>query len=279
MPDRNGSGNAPTTARTSAEALQSWWSHQTSSPARELVRGGAVLGQDPVDVVEPVDRPAVLATARDAVDLLHEAAAVAGLDVEVALQHPHHRLAARDRVGRAGADLARAEVARDGERRAALLALARAQAAAAREDGRGEERATRGGAAHQPTVDPHGERDDHARACSACSRYVPAAGAVSVATPSAPVSAVGVAEAHQRALDGHARAGVVIAADRDAQRPPGGDPRCAAGVTSSVRWQESAASLTHQNHSTRWPARSRRPVPNEPAGSAAPALPARRPTL
>ena len=150
------------------------------------MRGRALVGQDPVDVVEPVDRAAFLAPAGDAVDLLHEAAAVAGLDLEVALQHPHHGLAARDRVGRARPDLARAEVARHGQRRAAALALAGAQAAAARER---EQRDEQGGEAdHRTTTRSPNERTMPGR--SARTRYVPAAGAMTVATPSPPVTAV-----------------------------------------------------------------------------------------
>ena len=53
----------------------------------------------------------------------------------------------------------------------------------------------------------------------------------------------------------------------------------ACAVVASVRWQASRRSFTHQNQSTRSPARSVRPVPNDPPGSAAPALPERLPTL
>ena len=59
----------------------------------ELALARALGGLDAVDVVEPVDAAAVLAPAGDAVDLLHEVAAEARLDVERALQQPHHRLA------------------------------------------------------------------------------------------------------------------------------------------------------------------------------------------
>ena len=72
----------------------SWWSHHTRSPALSAALGRADGRLDAVDVVEPVGAAAVVAAARDAVDLLHEAAAVAGLDVVGALQHAHHRVAA-----------------------------------------------------------------------------------------------------------------------------------------------------------------------------------------
>src|SRR5215208_4152374 len=65
---------------------------------------GTDAGLDPVDVVEPVDAAAALAPARDAVDLLHEVAAVAGLDLEVPLQEPHHGLALAHAGDRLAAD-------------------------------------------------------------------------------------------------------------------------------------------------------------------------------
>ena len=75
----NGSGNEPTTAGIRIAAPQSWWSHHTRSPGSAAARG-ALLGLDPVDVVEPVDRPAAAPAARQALDRLHEAAAVARVD-------------------------------------------------------------------------------------------------------------------------------------------------------------------------------------------------------
>ncbi len=48
--------------------------------------------------------------------------------------------------------------------------------------------------------------------------------------------------------------------------------------TSSVRWHACPVFWTHQNQSTRAP-RLSFPRPNGPDGSAAPVVPARRPTL
>ena len=105
----------------------------------ELVRGGAVLGQDAVDVVEPVDGAAVLAAAarrrrsparsrrRSASRRRSRAAGSASpsrrAGIGSALPVPSSRVA---------------EVARDEQVRAAVLALPRAQAAAAG-GGRGDE--------------------------------------------------------------------------------------------------------------------------------------------
>ena len=79
---RTAPGYEPTTAGMRIAAPQSWWSHHTRSPAVTLPRGGAAVRLDAVDVEEPVDRAAAAAPAADAVDRLHEAAAVARLDLE-----------------------------------------------------------------------------------------------------------------------------------------------------------------------------------------------------
>ena len=85
---------------------------------------------DAVDVVEPVGAPAVHATALHAVDLLHEAAAVAGVDVVGRLEHAHRRVAlGGDLLVDALVQALAAEVARHGERDlAGRLALAEAAA-------------------------------------------------------------------------------------------------------------------------------------------------------
>ena len=62
----------------------------------EPPRCGSLLGFDPVDVIEPVDRPPAAPAARHTVDLLHEPAAVARVDRERPLQLAHHGLAAGD---------------------------------------------------------------------------------------------------------------------------------------------------------------------------------------
>ena len=72
-------------------ALQSCRSHQMWSPACTAVVAAPLRGLHPVDVVEPVARARRSAPA---VDRLDEAAAVAGGDLEGALQHPHHGLRA-----------------------------------------------------------------------------------------------------------------------------------------------------------------------------------------
>ena len=102
-------------------------------------RGRALRRLDPVDVVEPVERPPVAPAARDAVDALHEAAAEARRDLRVALEQPHDGLRARDLRRLEVALRARAEVLRDGEARLRRRA-ARPRAAA----GRAAPRALRG---------------------------------------------------------------------------------------------------------------------------------------
>src|SRR5205807_5435955 len=74
-------------------------------------RGGAGWGLDAVDVVEPVQ---ARGAAAEPVDRLHEAAAIAGLHPEAALQHSHHRLRARDPPLGDTAELPRPEAAGDG---------------------------------------------------------------------------------------------------------------------------------------------------------------------
>ena len=118
----------------------------------ELARGGALARLDPVDVEEPVDGPAAAAAAGHAVDRLDEAAAVAGVDLEPALELAHDGLAAAQRVRAARPDLARAEVARDRDGRAALLALAGAQAAARRREGGGEHGDEDAGTRHRTRI-------------------------------------------------------------------------------------------------------------------------------
>ena len=116
-----------------------------------------------------------------------------------------------------------------------------------------------------------------ARSRASPARRAAPAGTVTVATPSAPVSACAPPSPHQRPGHRHAAAVVVVAAHAHAQRRARGDG-AASGRASSVRWQPPERSCTHQNHSSR-PPRSRRPVPNGPEGSAAPVVPARVPTL
>ena len=93
-PCTNGSGNEPTTAGIESVARQSCRSHQIRSPRCTAVRGGALRGLDPVDVVEPVALRR-RCPAWPSIDC-DEAAAVAGLDLERALEHPHHGLRAGD---------------------------------------------------------------------------------------------------------------------------------------------------------------------------------------
>src|SRR5439155_186294 len=84
--------------------------------AVDLALRGSLLRLDAVDVVEPVDAPAGLQAARDAVDRLHEAASEARVDVvEAALQQLHHGLVL-DALRLARLERGVAEVARHGDR-------------------------------------------------------------------------------------------------------------------------------------------------------------------
>src|SRR4051812_21041464 len=66
--------------------------------------------------MNPPAPPPLRAAARDAVDLLHEAAAVLGRDREVALQQPHHGLARARRLALGGRQLRVPEVLRHPDR-------------------------------------------------------------------------------------------------------------------------------------------------------------------
>ena len=76
-------------------------------------RGRADRCLDAVDVVEPVDGRAAFVAAGDAVDALHEAAAVARAHPRVAYEHAHDGLFATHRGRAPRTEHARAEVARD----------------------------------------------------------------------------------------------------------------------------------------------------------------------
>jgi hypothetical protein len=111
----------------------------------ELRGGRALVGLDAVDVVEPVERAPVAPAARQAVDRLHEAAAVSGADLRVALQQAHHGVRALD-LGPVERDHGPgAEIARDRQPRV-RRAAARAHAAARErgDEGDGGERCGRG---------------------------------------------------------------------------------------------------------------------------------------
>ena len=121
-PCRNGSGKAPTTTGTCISSPTS------GSPTRRRPRPQAVLGRaratlEAVDVPEPVTL--VGEAAVDSLDRLDEAPAVAGLDVELAVDRLEHRDARRDGFR---ADHLVASVARHPQRRGArpgpLLAAA-----------------------------------------------------------------------------------------------------------------------------------------------------------
>ena len=113
-PERNGSGKEPTTAGTRIARLPAVVVPPDAVARVELALAGALGRLDAVDVVEPVDPAAVLAAAGDAVDLLHEVAAEARLDVERALQQPHHRLALARLLAAGRGHPGLAEVLRDG---------------------------------------------------------------------------------------------------------------------------------------------------------------------
>src|SRR5215217_1195240 len=158
-------------------------------PGLDAALAGADPRLDPVDVEEPVDAAAALAPARDAVDLLHEVAAIARLDLEVAPEQPHHRVALAHAGDAVAADRLRAEVPRDGQRALARRLLPRAETAAGRgrgehgEDGDGGEGA------------PHPARTSFGNAWTMPARVAPSArrpldGTATCATPAASVVAV-----------------------------------------------------------------------------------------
>ena len=104
---------------------------------------------------------------------------------------------------------------------------------------------------------------------SACSRSLPASGGtVSDATPSAPRRG---ASRRRGARSRPARARPCPGRRSRARSRAALHRRAASRVaacTSSVRWQLPRLLEPHQNHVTRWPSRSRRPVPNGPDRSA-----------
>ena len=162
-------------------------------PPHALAGRHATLGRphgrlDAVHVVEPVDPAAVGATAADAVDLLHEPAAVARVDLVAVLQQPHHGVALGGGL-LLGALVQRlaAEVARDGERGVAAGG-ALTEAAARRKRGNREQR-EKEQPPHRTVTVTGNARTEPARL--AVSRRRPVCGpTVSTATPCASVVAV-----------------------------------------------------------------------------------------
>ena len=252
-PTRTARGTSRRRPARASPRSQSWWSHHTRSPAWSLRSAAPLLGLDAVDVVEPVDLAAALAPARHAVDLLHEAAAVAGLDLELALQQAHHRLAVAQALDRVPPERHVAEVARDGQRAARRVDSPGAEAAARRGGRRASSRsasarfirrAPRAGRSgtmpsrvgHERERARRGDRHESRRRRRPSPRW-PCRGGRPRRRP-------------RRPCPGRRSRARSPAASRRPRR----DVR--SGLASSVRWQPFAP-WRHQNHSTVSPSRSR----------------------
>ena len=172
---------------------------------------------------------------REPVDLLDEAAAVAGLDVEVALQQPHDRLRVRDAVRRVASRSSDSPKSRVTVQRRAVarLPVAGAEAAAARAaSARGSRRSAR---RRFTRPSPSAGTMGRARAPSPSSCSRPAAGTGRVAVPPRRSWRSRRRRHASRPAIALAAALVVVAAD---DRPRGVPTAAAAsGRASSVRWQ------------------------------------------